>query len=178
MGADIWGWAEKFVGLEANKKGKDWQVAVDAVLAGYTNRMNLACGDNVQINTPARAQSNEPSALQTVANLAVATAFPTTIQQIENPYANQSIWMDVRSRTDIYTKSDAFAVIGAALNNPAILQNAYFNTGEMDDIQRAYEKGTKVFIVRDNARCYIVPVRELTAQEQSFVAQINANCVN
>jgi hypothetical protein len=134
MGADIWGWAEKIVGLEANKKGKDWQVAVDAVLAGYTNRMNLACGDNVQINTPARAQSNEPSALQTVANLAVATAFPTTTQQIENPYANQSIWMDVRSRTDIYTKSDAFAVIGAALNNPAILQNAYFNTGEMDDI--------------------------------------------
>ena len=44
VGANIWGWAEKIVSLDLNKKGAEWQAAVDAVLAGYTNRMNLACG--------------------------------------------------------------------------------------------------------------------------------------
>ena len=50
VGANIWGWAEKMVSLNLNKKGADWQSAVDAVLAGYTNRMNLACGDNMPMN--------------------------------------------------------------------------------------------------------------------------------
>lgn len=178
IGADIWGWAEKIISLEVNNKSNDWKAAVDAVLAGYTNRMNLACGENMQINTVAHTQSNEPSALQTVANIAIATAFPTTTQQVANPYANQPIWMDVTSRSDVYTVSDAYQVINAALTNPATLQNAFFNSAEMDDIQRAYERGTKVFILRDGARCYIVPVREMTSQEQSLMAQINANCVN
>ena len=33
VGANIWGWAEKIVSLDMNKKGADWQAAVDAVLA-------------------------------------------------------------------------------------------------------------------------------------------------
>ena len=162
--------------MEVNNKGDDWQSAVDAVLAGYTNRMNLACGENLQINVPARTPSNEPSALQTVANLAVAAAFPATNQQVENPYANQPIWMEVTSRTNIYNANDAYQVINAALTNPATFQNAYFNSAEMDDMQRAYTRGTKVFILRDTARCYIVPVAQMTPQEQSLLAQVTANC--
>ncbi len=50
IGANIWGWAEKVVTLDMNKKSADWQNAVDTVLASYTNRMNLACGDNLQLN--------------------------------------------------------------------------------------------------------------------------------
>ena len=176
VGADIWGWAEKIVSMEVNNKGDDWQSAVDAVLAGYTNRMNLACGENLQINIPARTPSNEPSALQTVANLAVAAAFPATNQQVENPYANQPIWMEVTSRTNIYNANDAYQVINAALTNPATFQNTYFNSAEMDDMQRAYTRGTKVFILRDTARCYIVPVAQMTPQEQSLLAQVTANC--
>ena len=176
IGADIWGWAEKIVSMEVNNKGDGWQSAVDAVLAGYTNRMNLACGENLQINTPARTPSNEPSALQTVANLAVAAAFPATNKQVENPYANQPIWMEVTSRTNIYNANEAYQVINAALTNPATFQNAYFNSAEMDDMQRAYTRGTKVFILRDSARCYIVPVAQMTPQEQSLLAQVTANC--
>ena len=177
VGADIWGWAEKIISLDANNKGDDWQLAVDAVLASYTNRMNLACGDNLQINTPARTQSNGTSALQAVANIAVSAAFPSSDQKVENPYANQSIWMDVSSRADIYNASEAQQVINAALGNPSTLQNVYFNSAQIDDMKRAYEYGTKVFILRDSARCYIIPVREMTQQEESLLAQVNANCV-
>ncbi len=178
VGANIWGWAEKIVNLDMNNKGEDWQVAVDAVLAGYTNRMNLACGENLQINTPARVSSNEPSSLQTVAALAIGAAFPTTTQTVENPYANQSIWMEVTSRTEVYSANDAFQVVNAALSNPPTFQNAFFNSAEMDNMQKAYTRGTKVFILRDSARCYIVPVTQMTSQEQSMVAQTFANCVN
>ncbi|MCL2369569.1 MAG: hypothetical protein FWC83_02740, partial [Alphaproteobacteria bacterium] len=46
IGANIWGWAENLVNLNASRRGDDWQTAVDGVLAGYVNRMNLACGEN------------------------------------------------------------------------------------------------------------------------------------
>ena len=178
VGANIWGWAEKIINLEMNNKGADWQAAVDAILAGYTNRMNLACGDNLQINTVAHTTSNEPSTLQTVAALAIGTAFPTTNQQVENPYENQSLWMEITSRSEVYNTSDANQVVMAGLSNAPTTQNAFFTSGQMDDMQRAYVRGTKVFILRDSARCYIVPVAQLTSQEQSLVAQSFANCIN
>ena len=178
VGANIWGWAEKIVNLEMNNKGEDWQAAVDAILAGYTNRMNLACGDNLQLNTVAHSTSNEPSTLQTVAALAVGAAFPTTTQKIENPYENQSIWMEVTSRSEVYNANDAYQVVMAGLSNSATTQNAFLTSAQMDDMQRAYVRGTKVFILRDSARCYIVPVAQMTQQEQSLVAQSFANCVN
>ena len=178
VGANIWGWAEKIVNLEMNNKGEDWQAAVDAVLAGYTNRMNLACGDNLQLNTVSHGESNEPSTLQTVAALAIGTAFPTTNKKIENPYENQSIWMEVTSYAEVYNAGDAYQVINAGLSNPSTTQNAFLSSAQMDDMQRAYVRGTKVFILRDSSRCYIVPVAQLTSQEQSLVAQSFANCVS
>ena len=116
--------------------------------------------------------------LQTVAALAIGAAFPTTTQTVENPYENQSIWMEVTSRTEVYSANDAFQVVNAALSNPPTFQNAFFNSAEMDNMQKAYTRGTKVFILRDSARCYIVPVTQMTSQEQSMVAQTFANCVN
>ena len=139
VGANIWGWAEKIVNLEMNNKGADWQAAVDAVLASYTNRMNLACGDNLQLNTVSHGDNNDPTTIQTIA---------------------------------------AYQVINAGLSNPSTTQNAFLSSAQMDDMQRAYTRGTKVFILRDSARCYIVPVTQLSAQEQSLVAQSFANCVS
>ena len=79
VGANVWGWAEKILNLDMNQKGEDWQMAVDSVLASYTNRMNLACGDNLQINAASTSTSgsSQPSTLQTVAALATGVAFPT-----------------------------------------------------------------------------------------------------
>lgn len=177
VGANIWGWAEKIVNLDLNKKGQDWQAAVDAVLAGYTNRMNLACGDNVQLNTVSHAtNTGAPSALQTVAALAVGASFPTVSQPAQNPYANQSIWMEITSLSELYKYNDAYQVVIAALSNPSTTPNAFLNSAQMDNMQTAYMRGTKVFIVRDSARCYIVPVAQLTATEQSLVAQTYAHC--
>ena len=178
VGANIWGWAEKIVNLDMNNKGEDWQAAIDAVLAGYTNRMNLACGDNLQLNTVAHSVSNDPSTLQTVAAMAVGMAFPTTNQNIPNPYENQSIWMEVLSNSEVYNANDAYQVVMAGLSNAATTQNAFLTSAQMDDMQRAYTRGTKVFILRDSARCYVVPVAQLTSQEQSLVAQSFANCIN
>ena len=178
VGANIWGWAEKIVNLEMNNKGADWQAAVDAVLAGYTNRMNLACGDNLQLNTVAHSVSNEPSSLQTVAAIAIGAAFPTTNTNVPNPYENQSIWMELISRSEGYNANDAYQVVMAGLSNASTTQNAFLTSAQMDDMQRAYTRGTKVFVLRDSARCYVVPVAQMTQQEQSLVAQSFANCVS
>ena len=179
VGANIWGWAEKIISLDLNKKGEDWQAAVDAVLAGYTNRMNLACGDNMQLNTVSHGTSTGPTTLQTVAALAVNAAFPTTEQRIDNPYENQSIWMEVRSLSDeIYTYDRAFQIINAAMSLPSTTQNAFLTSAQIDNMQTAYTRGTKVFILRDSARCFVVPVATLTDAEQSLVAQSFANCLS
>ena len=42
----------------------DAEAAVDAVLASYTNRMNLACGDDMKMNTVSHVSSNESTNLQ------------------------------------------------------------------------------------------------------------------
>lgn len=180
VGANIWGWAEKIVSLDLNKKGEDWQAAIDAVLAGYTNRMNLACGDNMQLNTVSHGtSSSQPTTLQTVAALAVNAAFPTTTQKNNNSYENQSIWMEVRSLSDeIYTYDRAFQIINAAMSLPSTTQNAFLTSAQIDNMQKAYSRGTKVFILRDSARCFVVPVATMSDAEQSLVAQSFANCIN
>lgn len=180
VGANIWGWAEKIVSLDLNKKGEDWQAAIDAVLAGYTNRMNLACGDNMQLNTVSHGtSSSQPTALQTVAALAVNAAFPTTTQKNNNSYENQSIWMEVRSLSDeIYTYDRAFQIINAAMSLPSTTQNAFLTSAQIDNMQKAYSRGTKVFILRDSARCFVVPVATMSDAEQSLVAQSFANCIS
>ena len=179
VGADLFGWAEKIVSLEMNSKGSEWQSAVDAVLAGYTNRMNLACGDNMKMNTVVHPESNQPTNLQTVAALAIGATFPSADKAPENPYANQSIWLQVTSRSEIYDAQTAYQVVMAGIN-PAntLVSNAFLTSAQMDDMQRAYTRGTKVIVIRDSARCYIIPLVELTQMEQSLVAQNFASCIS
>ncbi len=179
VGANIWGWAEKIVSLNLNEKGADWQAAVDAVLAGYTNRMNLACGDNLQINTTGTvASSNEPTALQTVAALAIGTAFPTTNVKLENPYETQSVFMEIESRSELWDYATAYQVVQAGLTNNALTQNAFLTSAQMDNMQTAYKRGTKVFVIRDSARCYTIPVAQLSQSETSLLAQTFASCIS
>ena len=180
VGANIWGWAEKIVNLDLNKKGADWQSAVDAVLAGYTNRMNLACGDNVQMNTVAHSgtDSSEPTALQTAATLITGVVFPTSENVKENPYETWSVYMDVTTMSEMWDYNTAYQVVQAAMSNSSMTQNAFLTSSQIDDMQRAYIRGTKVFIMRDSARCYIIPVRTMTSEEKSTVAQNFANCVS
>ncbi|MDW3024628.1 MAG: hypothetical protein R8N50_02990 [Alphaproteobacteria bacterium] len=180
LGANIWGWAEKIVNLETNKKGEDWQTAVDAVLLGYTNRMNLACGDDMQLNTMSRnTSSTQPTTLQTIATLAVGATFPTATQEQTNPYENQSIWMEVHSLSDeIYTFERAQQIINAAMSLPSTTQNAFLTSAQIDNMKTAYIRGTKVFVLRDSVRCFIVPVATMTSSEQSLVAQSFANCIS
>ncbi|MBE6462056.1 MAG: hypothetical protein E7006_04440 [Alphaproteobacteria bacterium] len=181
VGADIWGWAEKIVSLDLNKKGEDWQAAVDAVLAGYTNRMNLACGDNMQINTVPHASSgsNAPTALQTVAALAVGGMMAQNQPPvIENPYENQSLWYEVQSMSEIFDYNTASQVVMAALSNSSLTQNAFLTSAQMDNMKNAYTRGTKVIVLRDSARCYIVPISQPTMQEQSLIAQSLSGCIS
>lgn len=180
VGANIWGWAEKIVSLDLNKKGEDWQAAVDAVLASYTNRMNLACGDDLQLNTVSSTSSgsSQPTALQTAAALAVGVAFPSTEVTVENPYENWSVYMEVTSMSELWDYNTAYQVVQAALSNPATTQNAFLTSAQMDNMQTAYTRGTKVFIMRDSARCYIIPVATMTPQETSLVSQSFANCIS
>ena len=179
VGANIWGWAEKIVSLDMNKKGADWQNAIDAVVAGYTNRMNLACGDDMQLNTVSRSSGNsgQPTALQTMAAVAVGMAFPAPdLSGVENPYETWSIWQEVRSASDVFDYATASQVVQAGLSNAATTQNAFLSSAQMDSMQTAYKLGTKVFILRDSARCYIVPVTQLDTKQRSLISQTFGNC--
>ncbi len=180
VGANIWGWAEKVVNLDLNKKGADWQVAVDAVLAGYTNRMNIACGDDVKLNTSSYTSDSDskPTSLQTAAALAVGAAFPSEIPNKENPYESWSVWQEIQSASDVYDYSTAKQVVQAGLTNASTTQNAFLSSAQMDTMQSAYKFGTKVFILRDSSRCYIVPVASLDSKQKSVLAQSFANCVS
>ena len=179
VGANIWGWAEKIVSLDVNSKGANWESAVDAVLASYTNRMNLACGDNMQLNTVSHpTTTNTTPNLQNAVAVMANVAFPTTQNTSTNPNTDWSIYMEITSMSEIYDYATANTVVQAGLTNNALTQNAFLTSVQMDNMQKAYTKGTKVFIIRDSSRCYTVPVASLTQSETSIIAQSFANCVS
>lgn len=179
VGANVWGWAEKIVSLDLNSKGANWEAAVDAVLASYTNRMNLACGDDMQLNTVSHpTTTNTTPNLQAAVSVVANVAFPSTTETTENPYKNWDIYMEVTSMSEIYDYNIANQVVQAGLTNSALTQNAFLTSAQMDSMQTAYKRGTKVFIIRDSSRCYTVPVTSLTQTETSMVAQSFANCIN
>lgn len=177
VGANVWGWAEKIVSLEMNKKGSDWQNAVDAVLASYTNRMNLACGDDLQMNTVQHTDVNRPTALQTVAALAVGTAFPTGTTVASNPNA-VSLYENVQSLSELWDYNTARQVVMAGLGNSPLTQNSFLTSAQMDNMQNAYKRGTKVFVISDGSRCYAIQVAELSGNETSLLASVFSNCVS
>lgn len=180
VGANIWGWAEKVVSLDLNSKGANWESAVDAVLASYTNRMNLACGDSLQLNTVQHATTSttETPNLQNAVAIMANVAFPTATTTTTEKPGNWSIYMEVTSMSEIYDYATANQVVQAGLTNNALTQNAFLSSAQMDNMQTAYKTGTKVFIIRDSSRCYTVPVTTLTQSETSIIAQSFANCVS
>ncbi len=177
IGANIWGWAEKIVSLDLNKKAADWEDAVDAVLASYTNRMNLACGDNMQLNLTSHDTGNSPTALQTAAAIATGVAFPDAQKKTDAKGTEFGIFLEVKSNTEVYDYATAKQVVNAGLSNSPLTQNAFLTSAQMDNMQNAYKQGTKIFILRDTARCFMVPVMEMTSAEKSMVAQQFANCI-
>ncbi len=179
VGANVWGWAEKIVSLDLNNKGANWEAAVDAVLASYTNRMNLACGDDLQLNTVSHpTTTNTTPNLQNAVSLVANVAFPTTQNKAANPYEDQSVFMEVTSMSELYDYASANQVVQAGLTNSALTQNSFLTSTQMDQMQKAYKRGTKVFIIRDSTRCYTVPVTTLTQSETSLVANAFANCIS
>ncbi len=179
VGANIWGWAEKIVSLDLNSKGANWEAAVDAVLASYTNRMNLACGDDMQLNTVSHpTTTNTTPNLQTAVSVMANVAFPSVQNNTANPNADWSVYMEVTSMSEIYDYATANQVVQAGLTNNALTQNAFLTSSQMDNMQKAYKKGTKVFIIRDSSRCYTVPVTALSQSETSIISQAFANCVS
>ena len=180
IGANIWGWAEKIVTLDLNKKASDWENAVDAVLASYTNRMNLACGENMQLNLAAHETAGSNAALQTAAAIAAGVAFPDAQKKtnaIDKNADKYGIFFEVKSNTEVYDYATANQVIQAGLSNSPLTQNAFLTSAQMDNMQNAYKYGTKVFILRDSTRCFMVPVADTTSAERSMVAQQFANCI-
>ena len=179
VGANVWGWAEKIVSLDLNNKGANWEAAVDAVLASYTNRMNLACGDDLQLNTVSHpTTTNTTPNLQNAVSLVANVAFPAAQNKAQNPYEDQSVFMEVTSMSELYDYASANQVVQAGLTNSALTQNSFLTSQQMDQMQKAYRRGTKVFIIRDSTRCYTVPVTTLTQAETSLVANAFANCVS
>ncbi len=183
VGANVWGWAEKIVGLDVNAKGADWQSAVDNVLAGYTNRMNLACGDNLQMNPSSATVSTTGTAgLLVAASLLTGDKklpdAATVAKNAVTPGAYSNFWMEVLSNANLMDAATASQVVNAGLTNSVLTANTFLTSSQMSQMQEAYKKGTKVFIIRDTTRCYIVPVQTLTDAESTLVASQFSNCRN
>lgn len=182
VGANVWGWAEKIAGLDVNSKGADWQSAVDNILAGYTNRMNLACGDNLQMNPSAATVSTTgTAALLTAAAVLTDSKFPnatTVAQNATNPSAYAAFWMEVLSNSNLMDFATAKQVVNAGLTNSPLTTNPFLTSSQMSQMQEGYKNGTKVFIIRDTTRCYVVPVQTLTDSETTMVASQFSNCRN
>ncbi|MDR1071148.1 MAG: hypothetical protein LBL21_00690 [Rickettsiales bacterium] len=186
LGASVLGWAEKMVSMDLSNKGPEWQSAMDQVLAYYTNRMNLACGDNMQMNTPARGggaaggTTNALPTLTTIANIALDTYTTRELEAIRDGSAliapTETIWAEIRSASEVYDFATAKQVVNAGLTNSPLTQNAFLSSAQMSTMQDNYKTGAKVFVLKDSARCFIVPVRTLTSQEQSALAQVFASC--
>jgi len=185
LGANIMGWAEKIVSGDLSRKGTEWQTATDRVLLYYANRMNLACGENMQLNLPARSQSgaaegNPYPTLTTLANIALDTYSARQLEEMQSEArANapiESIWTQVYSMSEVYDFATAKQVVNAGLTNSPLTQNAFLTSAQMSAMQDNYKYGTKIFVLKDSARCFIVPVRPLTSQEQSASAQVFTGC--
>ncbi len=179
VGANIWGWAEKVVSLDLNSKGANWESAVDAVLAGYTNRMNLACGDDMQLNTVSHpTTTNTTPNLQNAVAIMANVAFPSATTSATTKTPSSSLYMEVTSMSEMYDYATANQVVQAGLTNSSLTQNPFLSSAQMDNMQKAYKLGTKVFVIRDSSRCFTVPVTTLTQTETSIMAQSFANCVS
>ena len=180
IGSNVWGWAEKVVGLDVNSKGADWQSAMDNVLAGYANRMNLACGDNLQINPSSATVSTTGTAgLLVAASLLTDAKFPDAVNVANNaiqPSGYSSFWMEVLSNADLLNQETAKQVVFAGLGNSPLTANAFLTSAQMSQMQEAYKKGTKVFIIKDATRCFVIPVQTLTDAETTMVATQFSHC--
>ena len=137
--------------------------------------MNLACGDNVQLNLPQRTTSSGTSALQAVATVAAAAAFPDTQKKTNS--VNSDLFFEVTSRQEIYNWNTARDVINAGLSNSVLTQNAFLTADQMNQMQKAYKSGTNLFILRDSTRCYFVPVDEMTDTQKSMIATQFSTCI-
>jgi hypothetical protein len=148
--------------------------------------MNLTSGENMQMNTPARnvgasaGTGNPLPTLTTIAGLAVNAYASNQLIGIDRESAAnapaETIWAEIRSASDVYDFATAKQVVNAGLTNSPLTQNAFLSSAQMAAMQDKYKTGAKVFILRDSSRCYYVPVRTMTTQEQSAVAQIFASC--
>jgi hypothetical protein len=185
LGANVLGWAEKIVSMDLSNKGPEWQSAMDQVLAYYTNRMNLACGENMQMNTPPRTSSGASGdsaypTLTAIANIALDTYSTRELQALQqDALANapiETIWAEIQAMSEVYDFATAKQVVNAGLTNSPLTANAFLSSSQMATMQDKYKYGAKMFILRDSARCYIVPVRTLTSQEQAAAAQVFASC--
>jgi len=113
--------------------------------------------------------------LQTAAALAVGMAFPGDFEDNFGP--DIKLWMEVQSATAVNDFASAKQVVQAGLTNSPLTQNPFLSSAQMGTMQESYKLGTKVFILRDSARCWIVPVQTLTGKEQAVLSQTFASCV-
>lgn len=178
VGANVWGWAEKIISLDVNSKGANWESAVDAVLASYTNRMNLACGDNLQLNTVSHATTTNTTPNLQIAAAVLTNGLVPAPEQKQQQQPDYSVYMEVTSLSEIYDYKTAETVVQAGLTNSPLTQNSFLTSAQMQNMQNSYVLGTKVFVVRDSTRCFTVPVRPLTQSETAILSSAFANCIS
>lgn len=194
VGGNVWGWVDKILSMDLSEKARGWETAVDSIAASYVNKMNAACGENMQFQAVKRAPDTSPTTLQQAANLAInlqfgadatgktgaaggATAFPTAGGAATGGTAGASnLTMTINSNYAVYDHATASQVVQAALTNTITTQNPFLTSQQMNEMQNARKKGTKVFMLKDGSRCFIVAVDALTAAENNMLAPQMASC--
>jgi len=93
------------------------------------------------------------------------------------PANGVDIWAELRSMSDIFDQATARQVISAGLTNSPLTQNPFLTSNQMAVMQEQFRQGVKVFLLRDSARCFMIPVQQLSDQEQTTLARLFSNCV-
>ena len=201
VGGDVWGWVNKLISLDASKKAAGWETRVDTIAAGFVNRMNAACGENMQFQAVQHRVDTSPTLLQQAATALVshqlnqaftdpnklnapasggATAFPGSGGGGASGKAAGAtqILMTVNSNYAIHDFATASQVVQAALTNPITTQNPFLTSAQMQQMQQGRRTGTKVFMIKDHSRCFIIAVEPLTDAENKLVAPHLASCAH
>ncbi|MDR0449439.1 MAG: hypothetical protein LBG89_03215 [Rickettsiales bacterium] len=194
VGGSVWGWVEKIITMDAvfgSEKARGWESAVDAIAAGYVNRMNAACGESMQFQAIQRYADNSPGVTQQALTLLVSSqtgnattdpkklgggsAFPAAGGAAFGGNKKELV-ATIQSNYAIYDYATAAQVVQAGLTNPITTQNPFLTSAQMNTMQQAKKNGTKVFMIKDSSRCFIVAVEPLSESESNLLAPQLASC--
>ncbi|MBL0718114.1 MAG: hypothetical protein JJV93_02575 [Alphaproteobacteria bacterium] len=175
------GMISKIITLDDSKKGTGWKDAMDEILIGYINQMNLACQTQMSFSPSVGTDYTSESYMSNIIKDTYSANTANTVNTV-NTYNTASTFSTTVSSFNVYSAQSlvnyntARQVVMAGLTNDLYSPNQFLSSKVMGDMQEAVRNNTKVFIIRDALRCYIVPITNLSPTEHQQLLRQEPSC--